>query len=453
MKFSVLYRAALLLLFAVAGLKVQAAAYDAVVGQDGSEQYNTVQAAINAAPEGSTKPYRIFIKKGRYTQQLIIPAGKNFLELIGEDPANTILVYGDGKAGTPAVIINADDCMLKNLTLVNTQGAIGDGPQSLAVRTNGDRLVFFNCRFISGQDTVLISKPATRVYFSRCYIDGNTDFIYGAAVGLFDDCVVYARDRVDGYHGGYITAANTPVGQPYGLVFRNCLIPNNHGITVYTLGRPWQNDATVISKGRSRAENKVVFINTKMSSIIVPEGWSIWNEGTVTSVITYAEYNSQTLAGKPVDVSHRLGWTKQLDAATAAPYLKNENLFGNWDPFKTWTDLPEQSTVNLLGLQNLIARDNGDKILLQFNTCRPASNATFTLYRSDDNKASFKKIDQLRTGKDTIVAYQFKDRTPASGQHRYYVVSAVQDKKTVYTDTLEVAADMLKPLKPMPKNN
>ena len=42
--------------------------YDAVIAQDGTGDYTTVQAAVDAAPSGSAKPWLIFIKEGVYKE-------------------------------------------------------------------------------------------------------------------------------------------------------------------------------------------------------------------------------------------------------------------------------------------------------------------------------------------------------------------------------------------------
>ena len=40
--------------------------YQAIVAVDGSGDYKTVQEAINAVPDGQTKPWLILIKNGLY---------------------------------------------------------------------------------------------------------------------------------------------------------------------------------------------------------------------------------------------------------------------------------------------------------------------------------------------------------------------------------------------------
>lgn len=423
----------------------KAASYDVIVAQDGSGKYQSIQEAINAAPDGRVTPYKIFIKSGTYTGQLIIPPSKTFIELIGEDVATTIIAYGDGKAGTPAVIVNADDGMMMNLTLENTQGRIADGPQSLAIRTNADRLVFFNCRFVSGQDTVLTSKGGSRNYFKDCYIDGNTDFIYGAAIAVFDNCIIYCRDRIDALKSSYLTAASTPAGQTYGQVYRNCIIPSNHGITSYTLGRPWQNDQRTLPAGRKPVENKVVFLNTRMGNAILPVGWSVWNEKTLTNLITNAEYKTQKFDGSPVDVNKRIAWSKQLTDAEAKPYYDNALVFGNWDPFTVWADLSKKAPAASIAFGNFRARPDNNTALLEFNSSWPQKGVTYTLYKGSD-KTVLKKVDQLTTKTDTTIAYQFKTNLPGTAdKSQFYLIKASKGKALVVSDTLEVnAANMMR---------
>ena len=58
--------------------------YDVVVAQDGTGDYCTVQAAVDAAPANRTAPWTIYIKPGVYVEHVDIPANKPFLSLVGE---------------------------------------------------------------------------------------------------------------------------------------------------------------------------------------------------------------------------------------------------------------------------------------------------------------------------------------------------------------------------------
>ena len=102
------------------------AQYDLIVAQDGSGNYTTLQAAVNAAPAGLTTPYKIFIKNGKYREKINIPSSKTFIQLIGESVANTIVYYDDaaymagGTSGSASFTVNANDFSALNITFANT---------------------------------------------------------------------------------------------------------------------------------------------------------------------------------------------------------------------------------------------------------------------------------------------------------------------------------------------
>src|SRR5438552_873760 len=194
---------------------------DLIVAADGSGQFKTVQEAIMSVPSGSpAKPVIIHIKPGVYQELIYIQHEKRFFKLVGEDPEKTVLTFNlhanitgpDGKPigtfRTPSTVIDADDFTAENLTFENSAGPVG---QALAIRVEGDRVVFRNCRFLGWQDTILLNRG--RQYFENCYIAGHVDFIFGAATAFFEACQIHClRD-------GYITAASTPDHQPFGFVF------------------------------------------------------------------------------------------------------------------------------------------------------------------------------------------------------------------------------------------
>lgn len=83
-----------------------------------------------------------------------------------------------------------------------------------------------------------------------------------------------------------------------------------------------------------------------MGASIKKEGWSIWNEGTQTDVITDAEYNSTHFNGIPIDVSQRVAWSIQLNKTTAAPYKDLNKVFAGWDPKAELAGLEQSSPPN-----------------------------------------------------------------------------------------------------------
>ncbi|TZF86166.1 DUF3244 domain-containing protein (plasmid) [Pedobacter sp. BS3] len=430
---------------------VKAASYDAVVDKNGTGDYTTIQAALDAAPASATSPYRIYIKSGVYYENLTI--AKPFIQFIGESAAKTIITYNNyngkaipggggttyGTANSASVIITADDFSAANITFENSTG---DAPQALAINVSGDRASFKNCRFLGGQDTFLgyNSKYPQSLY--KCYIEGVVDFIFGNSKTVFDECTIYARDRSDN-NGSYITASNTR--ETRGFVFRNCEIIANRGTTKYVLGRPWQNDANTASADKSTAAT--VFINTKMSSVVKPEGWSVWDAGTDVSKIIYAEYNSMDMSGDPLDVSSRVSWSKQLNSTEAAEYLDNSVMFKDrnnniWDPYSVFPD-GQDVPVNRLAISNFKYVKSGTELTFTWNLNWPESNVTYKLYRITDGGAPVLVNEQTIADNNVNVSYTpatGKETVPPSMSTYEYYVEASSANGTVRSESVMISA-------------
>ena len=298
-----------------------------------------------SVPSGSREnPVIIHIAPGTYKELIYIQREKSFFRLIGEDPTNTILSFNlyagitnaEGKPigtfKTPSTTIDADDFTAENLTFENSAGPIG---QALAIRVDGDRAAFRNCRFLGWQDTILINRG--RQYFENCYICGHVDFIFGAATAWFEKCEIHAlRD-------GYLTAASTPVDSPYGYVFSNCKITGEPGVKTF-LGRPWRIYASTI------------FLNCDMSDVIRPQGWNDWGKPEAHTTTRYAEYNS---TGDGASPTNRPAWTKQLTKAEAQKITVDSVLGGadGWNP-----DLTHSFSANRLNIE--YGEAGGEKLLL-----------------------------------------------------------------------------------------
>jgi pectinesterase len=74
---------------------------DIVVAADGSGDYLTVQAGINAVPDNNPERTVLFIKNGRYREKIMVPSSKINLTMIGENVDSTIIVYDDYAGKTP----------------------------------------------------------------------------------------------------------------------------------------------------------------------------------------------------------------------------------------------------------------------------------------------------------------------------------------------------------------
>jgi pectinesterase len=315
-----------------------------IVAKDGSGQYTTVQAAVNAAPNNSTSPTVIFVKKGTYAEKVEIPSTKTFLYLIGEDAAGTVIVNGDytgstkiynglvtagnglviGTSTSHTLYVAANDFTMMNITIQNNAGDVG---QAVAFNSKGDRHFLFHCRLLGYQDTYY-TWGTGRYYIKDNYIEGAIDYIFGNGVALFDSCQVHSLRS-----SSYITAASTAQNFKFGYVFNNCKLTGASGISSVFLGRPW------------KAYAQTVFMNSEEGSFLSSAGWSPWSGTTNDQTCYYAEYKD---CGAGSGTSNRVSWSHQLTASQAATYTK-VNLFdksSNPTPYAaSWNPIPENDIL------------------------------------------------------------------------------------------------------------
>ncbi|MFC4096064.1 pectinesterase family protein [Euzebyella saccharophila] len=288
--------------------------YNMTVAQDGSGDFTSIQEAINSAKGFPDKRVIIKIKNGIYREKIEVFEWNNRMSLIGEDREKTIITYDDyfdklnlGRNSTfhtPTVLVQGNDFYAVNLTIENTAGEVG---QAVALAVNADRVLIENCTITGNQDTLYVTGEGFQQYFKNCYIEGTTDFIFGQATVLFQDCTIHSKSN------SFITAASTPKGEPFGYVFKNCNLTAAEEANEVYLGRPWRTYATT------------VFIQCSMDDHILPKGWDNWSNKEAEKEALYAEYEC---SGPGFNPKERVAWAKQLTAAEASEYTI-ENILGN----------------------------------------------------------------------------------------------------------------------------
>ena len=328
--------------------------FDAVVAQDGTGNYKTVQEAIDAAPTGRISPWLIFVKNGTYEELVTIPENKPFIHLIGQDKEKTVICYWINNGGTNdigweystnnpnsktygkqgVVQVNSTDFYTENISYIDSYGVERQaGPMGLAMSSRNDRQAFNNCQFRSYQDTWYtdVRNSSARQYVNNCLIEGAVDFYYGAGDNFIENSTFrLARE------GSVIVAPSHQAGTKWGYVMVNNVIDGKGGAN--KLGRAWQN------------QPMAVWINTTLKTTIAPEGWSEWH----IAPKLFAEYNTMDADGQPVDLNNRRTTykvdddklapgetspvTRQaiLSAEEAAKYTYEAVIFGNddWNPRK-----------------------------------------------------------------------------------------------------------------------
>lgn len=286
------------------------------MAQDGSGDYTTIQAAIDGAKSFPYERITIFVKNGVYEEKVKVHSWNPKITLVGESREETIITYGDhfdkidrGRNSTfftYTMLVEANDFHARNLTVENSAGPVG---QAVALHVEGDRAVLENCRFLGHQDTVFAAGEGSRQYFKDCYIEGTTDFIFGPATAVFENCRIHAKDD------SYITAASTPEGEPFGFVFINCTLTAEPEVDEVYLGRPWRDHA------------QTVFIRSEMGPHIHPAGWHNWSKPEAEQTVFYAEYDNRGPgAGRAAE---RVSWSRQLRPAEAERYTKANILGGS----------------------------------------------------------------------------------------------------------------------------
>lgn len=292
-----------------------------VVSRDGTGQFRNISEAIEVCRAFMEYHKVIYIKKGTYKEKLIIPQWLTNIELCGEDRDNTIITWDDhanillpstgkgmGTFRTYTLKIQGSSITLKNLTVENNAARLG---QAVALHTEGDRLTFVNCRFLGHQDTIYTGNAKTRLFFSNCYIEGTTDFIFGPSTAWFENCDILCKAN------SYITAASTPKDVTYGYIFNKCRITAAPGVEKVFLGRPW------------RDYGYTLFMHCQLPREILPEGWHHWRE-EAKQTARYMEYDNY---GEGAATKGRVNWSRQLTKKEAQA-ITLERVFSISD---TWT--------------------------------------------------------------------------------------------------------------------
>ena len=138
-----------------------------VVARDGTGDYRTLTEAMEGIRAFMDYKVTVLVKKGVYKEKVILPSWLENVDFIGENVENTIITYDDhaninkmGTFRTYTLKVEGSSITFKNLTIENNAARLG---QAVALHTEGDRLVFINCRFLGNQDTIYTGAKGTRL--------------------------------------------------------------------------------------------------------------------------------------------------------------------------------------------------------------------------------------------------------------------------------------------------
>jgi len=327
--------------------------FDFVIGVNGN-----FKNAMAAAAASSAERFYLFFPDGEYdigtltgnSNQMTTFSVSN-VSFIGQSADKTIIFnksINEGISITSTLYFNkADNLYLQDLTILNKANwnqpsTYSQTGRHVAVMEQGNKIIYKNVKLLSTQDTYY--TKGTRTYWENGEIHGTTDFICGGGDIFFNEVLLYINKV------SYITAPATSTD--WGYVFMNCTIDGS--VDSYLLGRPWNNSP------------KCVFINTTMKKLPTSAAW-----GDPMNVVPslFAEYNSKTASGAPVDLSGRRttysinGTTVRLNpvlSASEAEKYTVENVLGgsdNWRPAK----LTKQVSAPVVTLDGSTLKWNDDE--------------------------------------------------------------------------------------------
>ena len=310
------------------------------VAQDGSGQYKTVQAAVDAVPANNASRVTISVKPGTYRETVKVPSNKPHVTILGTGSSrkSTEIVYNNaagtkkpdgttyGTTGSATVAVEADDFQARNLTISNDfdEGANQNvtGHQAVALRTGADK-VFLDSVIVNGdQDTLELETAGSdklgRVYITNSYVTGNVDFVFGRATAVIDHSVITLKKRWDGSSAGFVTAPSTKPNRK-GFLINNTTVNGDVSAASFSLGRNWH------AGGDASLDPQTTVRNSSLGAAIRPAPWSDMG-GFSWKDDRFAEYKN-TGAGAGAASSDRPQLTDaQAKDQTVAAWL------GDWTP-------------------------------------------------------------------------------------------------------------------------
>ncbi len=311
---------------------------DIVVAADGSGDYTTVQAAVNAAASGAT----ILIKAGNYKGAVTVPSSKTGITFRGATGnAADVVIHENrcagcdngsggtwGTSGSASVLLQGANFTAEDLTFANSYDEAANGQsQAVAVKVQGDRMVFDNVRFLGNQDTLLTDSPSattvSRQYYHDCYVEGDVDFIFGRGTAVFDECEIKSLNRGSTSNNGYVTAASTEITNRYGLLFYQCDMTSNAPSNSVYLGRPWP------AGGSTTARGQVLYRESNLGDHFRDDPWTDMS-GLSWRDARLSEYQN-TGPGSGVNDNR-----PQMSSSDAANYEPVDYLRGSdgWNPIR-----------------------------------------------------------------------------------------------------------------------
>ncbi|OAY65918.1 probable pectinesterase 68 [Ananas comosus] len=285
-----------------------------VVDAAGSGDFLSVQKAVDSIPENNTIRVVIQIKPGSYIEKVVVPVTKPYVTFQGAGRDVTSIEWHDraGDRGpdgqqlrtynTASVTVLANYFAARNISFKNTAPAPlpgMEGWQAAAFRISGDKAYFSGCGFYGAQDT--LCDDAGRHYFKDCYIEGSIDFVFGNGRSMYKDCELHS---IANQFGSIAAQDRNSACERTGFAFVNCRVTGTGKLYV----------------GRAMGQySRIVFAYTYFDDVIAPGGWDDWDHTSNKNKTVF--FGLYKCWGPGAGAVHGVPWARELDFATARPFL------------------------------------------------------------------------------------------------------------------------------------
>jgi hypothetical protein len=304
--------------------------FDAVVNKGES-----IQRAIDEAPQNATKPYKILVRKGVYNQKVVIDRPN--IVLVGENRDNTIIQVAETSETTKGMMFRgkpvhmgaivlmegADDCIISGLTVYNNYGSTVKPTtvHQMAIYGRATRTIVINSNvWADGNDALSLWAPDGGMYYHadldlRC---PGVDFLCPRGWCYATRCKFYGDSRAIIWHDGR------------GDKDKKLVITNSSF------------DAkTPTLLGRYHHDSQFYLINCKLSRMILDENIHYAYSDKVLDPCPWGQrtyYHNCTREG-----GHGQWLNNNLDKADGSPRADEITALwtfsGKWDPEKRIRDL------------------------------------------------------------------------------------------------------------------
>ncbi|XP_026445089.1 pectinesterase-like isoform X1 [Papaver somniferum] len=286
-----------------------------VVALDGSGKYKSVGDALQEVPMKNKKPFIIYVKEGLYNEWVNITKQMTNVMLIGDGATKTKITNNKGFTdgintfSTATFSVVGDGFMAKDIGFENSAGAVKH--QAVALRVSADMSIFYRVQIDGYQDTLY--AHANRQFYRECTITGTIDFIFGAAMALFQNCKIIVRKPMENQSNMVLASGRKTKYDPAALVLQNCtitadplLFPERFTLKSY-LGRPWKEYA------------RHIIMDSQIDDLIDPAGWHEWMGDFGLNTCFFAEVNNR---GPGAALTKRVKWRGVKTGALPPEHFK-----------------------------------------------------------------------------------------------------------------------------------